>query len=90
MLNITISTILCAVFAIIITFAIPKMIRDVKHMHKECSNQSSNEASAAVREFQLAEQQFNYANSDYVDAAIYRRKAAEERLQNLIREKRAM
>lgn len=64
------------------------MIPDIQKM---CKNymKSDDELKAAIREQQLAEQRFNNAEKEFVDTAIYGLKAADEKVNNLIKVERA-
>ena len=78
-------TILCAAFAAALTVLIKKVVPDMAKTYKDVF---MDELEAAKIEVALAEQDFNYAEKDYTDAAIYKLKAAEGKRNQLIREKR--
>jgi len=78
-------TILCAAFAAALTVLIKYVLPDIARTYKDVF---LDELEAAKIEVALAEQDFNYAEASYMDAAIYKLKAAEERCNTLIREKR--
>ena len=78
-------TILCAAFAAALTIFIKKVVPDIADTYKGVF---LDELEAAKIEVALAEQDFNYAEASYVDVAIYKLKAAEERRNQLIREKK--
>lgn len=44
-----------------------------------------NKIKQAEKEIKIAKQQFNYAEQDFVDVAIYKMKAAEERYNTLLK-----
>lgn len=89
-LNIITSTILCAILAVCIRAILLDMIPDIAGTFKELYPGKDTEFNNAIQELHLAEQQFNYADQKHIDHAIYRRKAAEERLQSLVREKKVI
>lgn len=82
-------TILCAILSVCIHVVVNYMIPDVIDLSKELFK-TDDEYEDAIQELNLADQQFNYADQKYIDQAIYRRKAAEERIQSLVREKRVI
>jgi len=77
------TTILCAAFAAALTIFIKKVVPDIADTYKGVF---LDELEAAKIEVALAEQDFNYAEKDYIDAAIYKLKAAYEKLNALLRE----
>ncbi len=78
-------TILCAAFAAALTVLIKYVLPDIARTYKDVF---LDELEAAKIEVALAEQDFNYAEPGYVDAAIYKLKAARERLNALLKEKK--
>ncbi len=78
-------TILCAAFAAALTVLIKYVLPDIARTYKDVF---LDELEAAKMDVAMAEQDFNYAETGYVDAAIYRLKAAEEKLNALIRDKK--
>ena len=89
-LNIITSFILCLILAICIHVVVNNMAPDVVSMFKELypkqDKKMNNEYKKALQELYLAEQNLDYAEKDFIDAAIYEQKAVAERLNNIIRE----
>jgi len=78
-------TILCAAFSVVTSLLIKYIIPDIAKTYKDTF---FDEIEAAKTEVMQAEQNFNYATDEYIDAAVYKLKAAFERLNALIRDKK--
>lgn len=86
-------TILCAALAILLTIIILFFIPDMMQMYRETQTDTDYgfdaDINEAIVETKAAEQNFNYADGEFIDAAIYQWKAAEERLKSFLKTKRA-
>ena len=87
-------TLLCAALAVLITIIILVAIPEIKQAIEDLREDEDSdygfdaEINDAIVETRAAEQDFNYADEDFIDAAIYQWKAAEERLQGILRTKK--
>jgi hypothetical protein len=89
-------TFLCAALAILLTIIIQVFIPELKQTINDLGEDEDNdygydaEINEAIIDTKAAEQDFNYADEDFIDAAIYQWKAAEERLQGILRTKKVV
>ena len=83
-----VTALLCAILAVCIVVIIFYMVPDIKAECKAIWGEAcidANEIQEAYKEVEIAKQQFNYAEQDFVDVAIYKMKAAEERYNTLLK-----
>ena len=89
-------TFLCAALAILLTIIIQVFIPELKQTINDLGEYKDNdygydaEINEAIIDTKAAEQDFNDDDEDFIGAAIYQWKAAEDRLQGKIKKKKVV